>query len=150
MKYVAVILAMVLVAGVTVTVFVLAGSSVTVSLAGNPEVVDASSNRALFAQMAQAAGYDLDGDDAVNYKFVTWRIILRNGTRIPLEMAEATILTKAGDVARVDNATGITVRPGEDGALSVTILTRGEVTPGHEIIVSWYLWGKSYQQTLTV
>ncbi len=149
MKYVTIILALILVALVTVTAIVMMTSEVQVSMAGI-RASEARDDPALFAQVIRAAGGDTQTEDINDYKFFTWRVTVRNGTHIPLEIVEATITTQTGDVARVDESAGIRIEPRADGELTVKILTRGEVTPGHEITVSWYMWGQSYRQTIRV
>ena len=149
MKYVAIILAIILVAVAAVTVIVVKTSDVQVSFAGI-RVSDARDDPALFGQVMRAAGYDTDDVDVSDYKFFTWRLDVHNGSHIPMEVVEATISTQPGDIARVDVSTGIRVEPRADGSLTVRILTHGEVTPGHEITVSWYMWGKPYSQTIRV
>ncbi len=153
MKYAAIILALVLVAALTITGITLFTSSITVSAAKQGITARAAAeDPELFAQVAEAARstYPIREDDIGSYTFYTWRVEISNNSYVPLEMVEATIHTQPGDIARIGQTAETAVAAHTTGSITITMLCRTAASPARDITVSWYLWGEKHMETVTV
>ena len=149
MKYVAIILAMVLVAGIIVVAVTMLSSDVVVLPVPNGITLrEAPKDEAAFRRFVRASGARIGMEDISDYNFYTWRMTVSNNTHVPIEMVEATIVYKADDVPGGQTTAIERIEPGDDGELRVTVLTRKNTGASRDIIVSWYMWGRKDSKTV--
>ncbi len=153
MKYIAIVLALLLVAAATVTAVTLLSGGITVAAPKQGiTALPARDDPDLFARAVAVArsSHDISEADIADYTFYTWRVEIVNNSSVPLEMAEATIHTQPGDVARIGQTEETAVPAHGTASFAITMLSRTATSPAREITVSWYLWGEKHQRTVTV
>lgn len=80
-----------------------------------------------------------------DYAYVTYTVHVNNGCLVPIEMIEVQVVPQPYDIAQVGNMQNATLKAKSEGDLTTTILTSAGGTPAREIIITYYVWGVSFQ-----
>lgn len=80
-----------------------------------------------------------------DYAYVTYTVHVKNGCLVPIELIEVQVVPQPVDVAQIGNLQNATLKAKTEGDLTATILTASGGSPARELIVSYYVWGVSFQ-----
>ena len=80
-----------------------------------------------------------------DYAYVTYTVHVKNGCLVPIEMIEVQVVPQPSDIAQIGNMQNASLKAKTEGDLTATILTSAGGNPARELIVSYYVWGVSYQ-----
>lgn len=80
------------------------------------------------------------------YAYVTYTVHVKNGCLVPIELIEVQVVPQPTDIAQIGNLQNATLTAKSEGDLTATILTAAGGNPARELIVSYYVWGVSFQQ----
>lgn len=86
--------------------------------------------------------------DASEYVYLTYNLNVKNGCLVPIEMIEVQIVPMPNDVVQLGNMQDFSLSAKTDGDLSASLLTTTGVSSAREMIVSYYVWGISFQQRI--
>lgn len=86
--------------------------------------------------------------DAGEYAYVTYTIKVNNGCLVPIEMIEVQIVPLPEDVVQLGNMQEYSLAAKTSGELSASLLTHAGGSPAREMIVSYYVWGISFQERI--
>ncbi len=85
---------------------------------------------------------------ASEYAYVTYNLNVKNGCLVPIEMIEVQIVPLPEDVVQLGNMQEFSLSAKTDGELTASLLTHAGGSPAREMIVSYYVWGISFQQRI--
>ncbi len=89
--------------------------------------------------------YDIaEWKDASDYAYITYTISLRNGCLVPIDMVELQIVPMSDDILQLGDSQIHSISARSDGTLSATMLTSKDSHPVRDIIVTYYVWGVSF------
>jgi hypothetical protein len=151
-KYIAWILVVLLVAALAGTAYLYATAQVVVEALG-AQAHEAQSQQATFDDLKQRLeNGTVQGTvysngplgDASDYAFFTFTARLRNDSLITADMVEIQIVPTENDILQMGDTSVKTLAPRSRGDISGTILTRRDSDSMREIIVTYYIWGKSF------
>lgn len=80
-----------------------------------------------------------------DYAYVTYTVHVKNGCLVPIEMIEVQVVPQPSDIAQIGNMQNASLSAKTEGDLTATILTSAGGNPARELIVSYYVWGVSFQ-----
>lgn len=80
-----------------------------------------------------------------DYAYVTYTVHVKNGCLVPIELIEVQVVPQPADVAQIGHLQNASLQAKSEGDLSTTILTAAGRSPARELIVSYYVWGVSFQ-----
>ncbi len=80
-----------------------------------------------------------------DYAYTTYTVHVKNGCLVPLEMIEVQVVPQPADVAQIGTVQNVTLRAKSEGDLTATILTAENGARAREVIVTYYVWGVSFQ-----
>lgn len=152
MKYVAIVLTFVVLLSAAAAGYIYLTAAVTVSGTGIA-VAEASSQQSAFDQLklqlqeGSATGTLFSSQipgDASEYKFVTYRVQLKNSTWLDAEMVELQVTSREGDVLQLASGIPDTLEARSSGIYEATILTGVNSYVGREVIVTYYIQGQPY------
>ena len=83
--------------------------------------------------------------DASQYAYVTYTVHVKNGCLVPIETIEVQVVPMPTDVAQLTTWQEAALPANSEGDLTATILTHATGTPIREMIVTYYVWGVSFQ-----
>ncbi len=83
--------------------------------------------------------------DASQYAYVTYTLHIKNGCLVPIEMIEVQVVPMPTDVAQIGTLQDASLKAKSEGDLTTTILTQATGSPLREMIVTYYVWGVSFQ-----
>lgn len=75
-------------------------------------------------------------------QIVTYTLRLRNPGLLPAEMVEMQLVTEAGDIAAYQTPEIVTIVPGGEETMSLSLLTGSRSSLRRDIVVTYYLWGR--------
>lgn len=152
MKYAAILMTLIFLLSLAGAGYLYLTANVTVSSTGIA-VSEALSQPQAFGEIRQALQEgsatgtvftDSIPERAEDYKFVTFRIQLKNTTFIDAEMVELQVVPRDGDVLQLAGGKPVTLTAQGSGVYEATILTSVNSFTGHEVIVTYYLWGQPF------
>ncbi len=82
--------------------------------------------------------------DSSEYAFVTYTVRLRNDSLISADMVEVQIVPTDKDILQMGDTALRSLPPRSRGDITGTILTKRDSDSMREIIVTYYIWGKSF------
>ena len=85
---------------------------------------------------------------AEEYAYVTYNLSVKNGCLVPIELVEVQVVPLPEDVVQLGNVQEFSLNPKTEGTLNASLLTHAGGTPAREMIVSYYVWGISFQQRI--
>ncbi|MBE5794037.1 MAG: hypothetical protein E7323_05075 [Clostridiales bacterium] len=80
-----------------------------------------------------------------DYAYVTYTVHVNNGCLVPIEMIEVQVVPQPSDIAQIGNVQNASLKAKSEGDLTTTILASAGGNPARELIVSYYVWGVSFQ-----
>lgn len=83
-------------------------------------------------------------------QFVTYTLRLRNGGLLPAEMVEMQLVTEAGDIAAYQEPLYVSIAPGAESTLDMTLLTTSRASLRRDVVITYYLWGRRYTVLYTL
>ena len=83
-------------------------------------------------------------------QFVTYTLRLANRGLLPAEMVEMQLVTEAGDIAAYQEPSAVSIPPGGEETLSLTLLTASRSSLRRDLVVTYYLWGRLYSIRYTL
>ena len=84
-----------------------------------------------------------DWKNPSEYVFLTYTLRVRNNCLVPIDMLEAQVIPRSEDILQTADLQVKSIEAKSEDDLIVRILTPKGTQPSREIIVSYYLWGKS-------
>ena len=131
MKYAAILMVFVLLlslAGVgyvylTATVTVTATGVATLEASAQPDTFNSLRQQLEEGSVAGTVFTDTVGDDPEQYKFVTYRVQLKNNTWLDAELVELAVTPRDGDVLQLEGGSSVTLTARSGGTYEATILT---------------------------
>ena len=82
---------------------------------------------------------------ADDYVFITYTVRLRNDCLVPLDTIELQVVPADGDVLQIGDTTVHSLAARSEGDLQATILTAKDNHSIRELVVTFYVWGVSFQ-----
>ena len=158
MKAAGIILIIICIAALAGVVYYYASSSLTVSyvdcIATDPmsepdlmQLLKEQLDNGTFTGMKLASDTSFSPAECLLY---TWTVRISNRTRIPAKAAEIRIIPLSGDILQMPVPEETVIQPGEEGQITVTVLTGAKMHHVREAIVSWYLWGMPFSERITI
>ena len=99
----------------------------------------------------QFAGFVYDQHPAQDgARFVDYTLRLKNPGLLPAEMVEMQLVTEAGDIAAYQDPAEVTIAPGGEATLSMTLLTGSRASLRRDVVITYYLWGRLYSIRYTL
>ena len=77
-------------------------------------------------------------------QIVTYTLRLRNPGLLPAEMVEMQLVTESGDIAAYQAPERVTIAPGGEGTMSLSLLTVSRSSLRRDIVITYYLLGKLF------
>ena len=106
--------------------------------------VDAIDNR-------QFVGFVYQGQAGTDKaQFVTYTLRMKNGGLLPAEMVEMQLVTEAGDIAAYQEPSAVSIGPGGEETISLTLLTASRSSLRRDLVITYYLWGQLYSIRYTL
>lgn len=149
MKFLAMLMVLILLAGVVGVGWLYMTSTVTVE-AARVVAMEASAQEEFFRTLRDqvASGhvigtlYDADAlGDSAGYQFYTYTVRLKNNTFLTADMVELQVTPMDGDVLQVGDDTARALPAKSTGDIQATILTDVGMHSVRELNVTYYMWG---------
>lgn len=86
--------------------------------------------------------------DSSEYAYITYQVSVNNGCLVPIEMIEVQVVPQPNDVVQLGNMQEYSLAPKTSGEVSASVLSHSLRTSARELIVSYYVWGVSFQQRI--
>ena len=83
--------------------------------------------------------------NAEDYALITYTLRLDNQCLVPIDMVEVQIVPDANDYLQLGDLTVHSLGAKSQGDITATLLTRKDSHAIRELIVTYYVWGVSYQ-----
>lgn len=82
---------------------------------------------------------------AEDYVYLTYTISVNNGCLVPIDMIEVQVVPQPTDIMQLADLQPHSLNPKSQGNVTATILAPKDTHPVREIIVTYYVWGVSFQ-----
>lgn len=82
---------------------------------------------------------------AEDYVYLTYTIRVNNGCLVPIDMIEVQVVPQPTDILQLAALQPHALNPKSQGDVTATILAPKDTHPVREIIVTYYVWGVSFQ-----
>lgn len=83
--------------------------------------------------------------DASEYVYLTYTISVHNGCLVPIDMIEVQVVPQPSDILQLGDRQNHSLNPKTDGIVTAAILSPKDTHSVREIIVTYYVWGVSFQ-----
>ncbi len=84
-------------------------------------------------------------DDADAYACHTYTIQIANGCLVPIDMVEVQVVPLSDDIIQQSDLEEFSIGAKDTGTITATILTKSTSSASRELIVTYYVWGVSFQ-----
>lgn len=91
----------------------------------------------------------LEWGEADDYVYLNYTLRLRNDCLVPIDMIEVQVVPQATDILQIGDFTVKSLEPKSEGDLSVQILVPKDTHSVRELIVTYYVWGVSFNLKTT-
>ena len=91
----------------------------------------------------------LEWGEAGDYVYLNYTLRLRNDCLVPIDMIEVQVVPQATDILQIGDFTVKSLDPKSEGDLSVRILVPKDTHSVRELIVTYYVWGVSFNLKTT-
>lgn len=91
----------------------------------------------------------LEWEEAGDYVYLNYTLRLRNDCLVPIDMIEVQVVPQATDILQIGDFTVKSLDPKSEGDLSVRILVPKDTHSVRELIVTYYVWGVSFNLKTT-
>lgn len=125
-----------------------------VATEGRVLVIDALQQPTLFEQVKRdVANQSFKGTllakdpqigEVEDYTFNTYQVTLKNSTFLLVDTIEVQIVPTETDVLQLGQEENISLAKQKSGSVQATLLTQKGTPATREVIVTYYLWGKSF------
>lgn len=121
-----------------------------VSAAEDPAAFETLKN-AVLEETFQGTLYQkpLTWEDASEYVYLTYTLRIRNDCLVPIDMIEAQVVPQATDILQTADLSVKSLGAKSEGDLTVQILAPKDAHPVRELIVTYYVWGVSFNLKTT-
>ena len=121
-----------------------------VSAAEDPAAFETLKN-AVLEETFQGTLYQkpLTWEDASEYVYLTYTLRIRNYCLVPIDMIEAQVVPQATDILQTADLSVKSLGAKSEGDLTVQILAPKDAHPVRELIVTYYVWGVSFNLKTT-
>lgn len=83
--------------------------------------------------------------DAGEYVYLTYTVSVNNGCLVPIDMIEVQVVPQPSDILQLGDRQNHSLSPKTSGNVTAVILSPKETHSVREIIVTYYVWGVSFQ-----
>jgi len=126
------------------------GTGVSASdAAETPDTYDAWT-RAIAHRQFLGLTYGQEARGVDESRFVTYTLRLKNNGLLPADAVEMQLMSDAGDVAAFQSPEKLSIGPGEEKTLSMTLLTRTGTGLRRDVLVTFYVWGRHHAMRYTM
>lgn len=87
--------------------------------------------------------------EAGEYVYLTYTLRLRNDCLVPIDMIEVQVVPQATDILQIGSFEVRSLDAKSEGELTVQVLAPKETHPVREMIVTYYVWGVSFNLKTT-
>lgn len=91
----------------------------------------------------------LEWGEPGDYVYLNYTLRLRNDCLVPIDMIEVQVVPQATDILQIGDFTVKSLDPKSEGDLSVRILVPKDTHSVRELIVTYYVWGVSFNLKTT-
>ena len=84
-----------------------------------------------------------------DYLYLTYHIQVKNNSLIPMERLEVVLTPVQGDILQFLQEDSVTLQPGEETTLEITLLTLRQTHPIRSLTLTCYGWGRCVTLTKT-
>lgn len=91
----------------------------------------------------------LEWGESGDYVYLNYTLRLRNDCLVPIDMIEVQVVPQATDILQIGDFTVKSLDPKSEGDLSVRILVPKDTHSVRELIVTYYVWGVSFNLKTT-
>ena len=91
----------------------------------------------------------LEWGEAGDYVYLNYTLCLGNDCLVPIDMIEVQVVPQATDILQIGDFTVKSLDPKSEGDLSVRILVPKDTHSVRELIVTYYVWGVSFNLKTT-
>ncbi len=84
-------------------------------------------------------------DDADAYACHIYTIQIANGCLVPIDMVEVQVVPLSDDIIQQSDLEELSIGAKDTGTITATILTKATTNASRELIVTYYVWGVSFQ-----
>ena len=91
----------------------------------------------------------LEWKDASEYVYLTYTLRIRNNCLVPIDMIEAQVVPQSTDILQMGDFEVRSLEAKSEGDLTVRVLAPKDTHPVREIIVTYYVWGVSFNLKTT-
>lgn len=83
--------------------------------------------------------------DASEYVFLHFTVRLRNGCLVPIDMIEVQVVPQPTDVVQLGDLQTRSLPAKTSGDVEAVVLAHKDAHPVRELLVTYYVWGVSFQ-----
>ena len=83
--------------------------------------------------------------DASEYVYLQFSVNVHNGCLVPIDMIEIQVVPQPTDILQLRDQQVYSLNPKSDGVFNAAILAPKDTHPVRELIVTYYVWGVSFQ-----
>ncbi|MDD3334568.1 MAG: hypothetical protein PHI98_03515 [Eubacteriales bacterium] len=87
----------------------------------------------------------LEWKEASDYVFLNYSVTVHNGCLVPIDMIQVQVVPQPSDIAQLGDLAVHSLAAKTDGSIQAMILSPKDTHPVREIIVTYYVWGVSFQ-----
>ena len=154
LKIVAIVMGSLLMVMIILLAYLFMTAEVTASVAstqGVPATQQAESFETLKAALSEGTFMGTlyhqpeEWKDASEYVYLQFNVKVHNGCLVPIDMIEIQVVPQPTDILQLGDFQNHSLNPKTDGTVTATILAPKESHAVREIVVSYYVWGVSFQ-----
>lgn len=83
--------------------------------------------------------------DPSEYVYLQFKVNVHNGCLVPIDMIQIQVVPQPDDILQLGDLQNHALKAKTEGSLTAAILTPKSSHPVREIIVTYYVWGVSFQ-----
>ncbi|MCI6376615.1 MAG: hypothetical protein MR842_02480 [Clostridiales bacterium] len=91
----------------------------------------------------------LEWKDASEYVYLTYTLRIRNNCLVPIDMIEVQVVPQSTDILQMGDFAVHSLQAKTEGDITVRVLAPKDTHPVREIIVTYYVWGVSFNLKTT-
>ena len=91
----------------------------------------------------------LEWKDASEYVYLTYTLRIHNGCLVPIDMIEVQVIPQSTDILQMSDFAVHSLEAKSEGDLTVQVLAPKDTHPVREMIVTYYVWGVSFNLRTT-
>lgn len=83
--------------------------------------------------------------EAADYVYLQFSVNVHNGCLVPIDMIEVQVVPQPTDILQLRDQQVYSLNPKSDGIFNAAILAPKDTHPVRELVVTYYVWGVSFQ-----